>query len=132
SDEASEWKSDDASDDESQKNLELNPLEKNNLMKNDRQNISQARIITRRRGMTGDLWEEEVISVKGIPWVGDGGVSGVSLSVVSLVDDKNGKVAGNCGIWSDDGSSDGSDPVSNTACKEFAPLDNSKATIMKH
>ncbi|GJR07692.1 hypothetical protein Tco_0790344 [Tanacetum coccineum] len=31
----------------------------------------------------GDLWVEEVISVKGVPWVGDGGVSGVSLSVVS-------------------------------------------------
>nr|GEY94403.1 hypothetical protein [Tanacetum cinerariifolium] len=62
--------------------------------------------------MTGDLWVEEVISVKGVPWVGDGGVSGVSLSVVSSSDDKNGEVAGNGGIWSDDGSLDGSDSVS--------------------
>ncbi|GJT61492.1 hypothetical protein Tco_1005025 [Tanacetum coccineum] len=43
----------------------------------------------------------------------DGGVSGVSLSVVSSADDKNGKIAGNGGIWSDDGSSDGSDSESN-------------------
>ncbi|GJV49205.1 hypothetical protein Tco_1439417 [Tanacetum coccineum] len=65
--------------------LELNHLEKNYLMKNDRQNV---------------------------PWVGDGGVLGVSLSIVSLVDDKNSKVAGNDGIWSDIGSSDGLDSVS--------------------
>ncbi|GJT30554.1 hypothetical protein Tco_0910829 [Tanacetum coccineum] len=58
--------------------------------------------------MIGDLWVETVISVKGIPWVGDGGVSGVLLSVVSSSDDKNGDIAGNGGIWSDDGSSDGS------------------------
>ncbi|GKG25797.1 hypothetical protein Tco_0398943, partial [Tanacetum coccineum] len=50
----------------------------------------------------------------GVPWVGDGVVLGVSLSVVSLVDDKNGEVAGNDGIWSDDGSLDGSDSVSDT------------------
>ncbi|GJZ53508.1 putative ribonuclease H-like domain-containing protein [Tanacetum coccineum] len=62
--------------------------------------------------MTSDLYVEEVISVKGVPWVGDGGVSGISPSVVSLVDDKNGEIAGNDGIWSDDGSSDGSDYVS--------------------
>ncbi|GJR39145.1 hypothetical protein Tco_1214829 [Tanacetum coccineum] len=60
----------------------------------------------------GDLWVEEVISVKGVPWVGDGGVSSVSLSVVSSSDDKNGEVAGNGGIWSDDGYSDGSDSES--------------------
>nr|GEZ22847.1 hypothetical protein [Tanacetum cinerariifolium] len=71
-----------------------------------------ARIITRRRGMTSDLWLEEVISVKGVPWVGDGGVSGVSLSVVSSADDKNDETAGNGGIWPDHGSSDGSDSVS--------------------
>ncbi|GKE85658.1 hypothetical protein Tco_1559400 [Tanacetum coccineum] len=62
--------------------------------------------------MIGDLWVEAVISVKGVPWVGDGGVSGVSLSVVSSSDDKNGEIAGNGGIWSDDGSSDGSDSES--------------------
>ncbi|GKC60399.1 hypothetical protein Tco_1087997 [Tanacetum coccineum] len=47
--------------------------------------------------MIGDLWVEVVILVKGIPWVGDGGVSGVSLSVVSSSDDKNGEVVGNGG-----------------------------------
>ncbi|GKA37731.1 hypothetical protein Tco_0724296 [Tanacetum coccineum] len=62
--------------------------------------------------MTCDLCVEEVISVKGVPWVGDGGISGVSLSVVSSVDDKNGEIAGNSGIWSDDGSLDGSDSES--------------------
>nr|GFC92993.1 hypothetical protein [Tanacetum cinerariifolium] len=45
------------------KNLELNHLEKKNLMKNDRQNVSQ-QAAERERGMTGDLWLEEVISVK--------------------------------------------------------------------
>ncbi|GJZ22157.1 hypothetical protein Tco_0559196 [Tanacetum coccineum] len=59
--------------------------------------------------MTGDLWVEEVISVKGVPWVGDGGVSGVSLSMMSSVDDKNGEIVGDGGIWFDDGSSNGSD-----------------------
>nr|GEU47650.1 reverse transcriptase domain-containing protein [Tanacetum cinerariifolium] len=44
--------------------------------------------------------------------LGDGGVSGVSLSVMSSSDDKNGKTAGNGGMWSDDGSLDGSDSVS--------------------
>ncbi|GKA49985.1 reverse transcriptase domain-containing protein [Tanacetum coccineum] len=39
---------------------------------------------------------------------------GESLSVVSSADDKNGKIAGNGGIWSDDGSSDGSDSESDT------------------
>ncbi|GJW78476.1 hypothetical protein Tco_0140158 [Tanacetum coccineum] len=62
--------------------------------------------------MTCDLWVEEVISVKGVPWVGDGGVSGVSLSMVSSANDKNGKIAGNGGIWSDDRSSYGSDSES--------------------
>ncbi|GKD76789.1 FAR1-related sequence 5-like protein, partial [Tanacetum coccineum] len=62
-----------------------------------------------------DLWVEEVISVKGVPWVGDGGVSGVSLSVVSSANDKNGEIAGNGSIWSDDGSSDGPDSVSDTS-----------------
>ncbi|GJR40310.1 hypothetical protein Tco_1215994 [Tanacetum coccineum] len=52
--------------------------------------------------MIGDLWVEAVISVKGVPWVGDGGVSGVSLSVVSLSDNKNGEIAGNGGIFPDD------------------------------
>ncbi|GKG05815.1 hypothetical protein Tco_0325901 [Tanacetum coccineum] len=50
--------------------------------------------------------------MKSVPWVGDGGVSGVSQSVVSSSDDKNGEIAGNGGIWSDDGSSDGSDSES--------------------
>ncbi|GKF83448.1 hypothetical protein Tco_0245104, partial [Tanacetum coccineum] len=57
-----------------------------NLKKNDRPNVLQQ--------------DDE--------WVGDGGVSGVSLSVVSSSDDKNGEIAGNGGIWSDDGSLDGS------------------------
>ncbi|GJV26032.1 hypothetical protein Tco_1378727 [Tanacetum coccineum] len=47
--------------------------------------------------------QKPVNSVKGVPWVGVSGVSGVSLSVVSSSDDKNGEVAGNGGIWSDDG-----------------------------
>nr|GFD60788.1 hypothetical protein [Tanacetum cinerariifolium] len=55
---------------------------------------------------------EAVISVKGVSWVGDGGVSSVSLSVVSSSDDKNGEIVGNSGIWPDDGSSDGSDSAS--------------------
>ncbi|GKE09915.1 hypothetical protein Tco_1413466 [Tanacetum coccineum] len=58
--------------------------------------------------MIGDLWVEVVISMKGILWVGDGGISGVSLSMVSSSDDKNGEMAGNGGTWSDDGSSNGS------------------------
>ncbi|GJZ74876.1 hypothetical protein Tco_0639341 [Tanacetum coccineum] len=69
--------------------------------------------------MIGDLWVEAVISVKGVPWVGDGGVSGVSLSVVSSSDDKNGEIAGNGGIWSDDGSSDGSDTESDVSGSEY-------------
>ncbi|GKF78295.1 hypothetical protein Tco_0230765 [Tanacetum coccineum] len=44
--------------------------------------------------------------------VGYGGVSGVSLSVVSSANDKNGEIAGNGGTGSDDGSSDGSNSVS--------------------
>ncbi|GKE37854.1 hypothetical protein Tco_1461259 [Tanacetum coccineum] len=60
-----------------------------NLKKNDRQNVSQQ--------------DDE--------WVGNGGVSGVSLSVVSSSDDKNGEVAGNGGIWSNDGSNSESDAV---------------------
>nr|GEW50444.1 hypothetical protein [Tanacetum cinerariifolium] len=66
-----------------------------------------------------DLWVEEVISVKGVPWVGNGGVSGVSLFVVSSSNDKNGKTAGNGSIWPDDGSLDGSDSVSDA---EVGPL----------
>nr|GEX12229.1 hypothetical protein [Tanacetum cinerariifolium] len=65
--------------------------------------------------MTCDLWIEAVISMKSIPWVGDGGVSDVSLSVVASADDKNGQIDGNGGIWSDDGSSDGSDSVSDAS-----------------
>nr|GFA15095.1 hypothetical protein [Tanacetum cinerariifolium] len=42
----------------------------------------------------------------------DGDVSGVSLTVVSSSDDKNGEVAGSGGIWPDVGSSDGSDSAS--------------------
>nr|GFA74683.1 hypothetical protein [Tanacetum cinerariifolium] len=83
------------------KNLELNHLEKNNLMKNNRQNVSQQ----------AAEQVEEVISVKGVQWIGDGGVSGVSLFVVSSSDDKNREIAGNGGMWSDDGYSDGSDSV---------------------
>nr|GFD61573.1 hypothetical protein [Tanacetum cinerariifolium] len=43
---------------------------------------------------------------------GDGGVSGVSLFVVSSSDDKNGEIAGSGGICPDAGSSDGSDSAS--------------------
>nr|GEZ68934.1 putative reverse transcriptase domain-containing protein [Tanacetum cinerariifolium] len=57
----------------------------------------------------GDLCVEVVISGKGVSWVGDGGVFGVSLSVVSSFDDKNGETAGNGGIWPDDGSDSVSD-----------------------
>nr|GFD62266.1 hypothetical protein [Tanacetum cinerariifolium] len=53
-----------------------------------------------------------VNSVKSVSWVGDGGVSGVSLSVVSSSDDKKGEIAGSGGIWPDAGSSDGSDSAS--------------------
>ncbi|GKF89568.1 hypothetical protein Tco_0263531, partial [Tanacetum coccineum] len=42
----------------------------------------------------------------------DGGVSGVSMFMVSSADDKNGEIAGNGGIWSDDRSSDGSNSIS--------------------
>ncbi|GKG20071.1 hypothetical protein Tco_0379872, partial [Tanacetum coccineum] len=34
----------------------------------------------------------------GVSWVGDGGISGVSLSEESSVDDKNGEIAGSGGI----------------------------------
>nr|GFB21469.1 hypothetical protein [Tanacetum cinerariifolium] len=47
-----------------------------------------------------------------VSWVGDGGVSGVSLFVVSSLYDKNGEIAGSGGIWPDDGSSYGSDSAS--------------------
>ncbi|GKG52988.1 hypothetical protein Tco_0550100, partial [Tanacetum coccineum] len=46
----------------------------------------------------GNLWVEAVISMKGASWVGDDGVSSVSLSVVSSSDDKNGEISGNGGI----------------------------------
>nr|GFD49841.1 hypothetical protein [Tanacetum cinerariifolium] len=72
-------------------------------------------------GMIDDLWVEAVISVKGVSWVGDGGVSGVSLSVVSSSDDKNGEIASNGGIWPDDGSLDGSDSASD-ACGAITGL----------
>ncbi|GKE25427.1 hypothetical protein Tco_1440811 [Tanacetum coccineum] len=76
------------------KNLELNHLEKNNLLKNDRQNdrqnVSQqvAKQVTVQPSSSQSSCVA-VILVKGIPWVGDGGVSSVSLSVVSSADDKN-------------------------------------------
>nr|GEY91972.1 hypothetical protein [Tanacetum cinerariifolium] len=35
-----------------------------------------------------------VVSVNGVPWVGDGGVSGISLPKESSVDERNGEVAG--------------------------------------
>ncbi|GJX42019.1 hypothetical protein Tco_0257009 [Tanacetum coccineum] len=47
--------------------------------------------------MQGDLWVERVVSVNIVPWVGDGVVSGISLSEESSVDDKNGEVAGSGG-----------------------------------
>ncbi|GKB47148.1 hypothetical protein Tco_0897901 [Tanacetum coccineum] len=56
--------------------------------------------MTRRRSVldaTGDLWVERVVSVNGVPWVGYGGVSGISLSEESLVDERNGEVAGSGG-----------------------------------
>ncbi|GJX64966.1 hypothetical protein Tco_0299309 [Tanacetum coccineum] len=57
----------------------------------------------------------------------DGGVSGVSLSVVSSADDKNGKIAGNGGIWSDDGSSDGSDSESDAVMPKYHNEDGNPA-----
>ncbi|GKG06071.1 hypothetical protein Tco_0326157, partial [Tanacetum coccineum] len=45
----------------------------------------------------------------------------VSMSMVSLVNDKNGEIAGNDGIWSDDGSSDGSDSISDAGEKSRDP-----------
>nr|GFD30745.1 hypothetical protein [Tanacetum cinerariifolium] len=63
--------------------------EKSNLKKNDRQKVSQ----------------------QAVEQVGDGGVSGISLSVVLSSDDRNGETTGNGGIWPDDGSLDGSDYV---------------------
>nr|GEY31707.1 hypothetical protein [Tanacetum cinerariifolium] len=61
---------------------------------------------------SGNLWVKAVMSVKGVPWVGNGGISGVSLSVVSSSNDKNGETVGNGGMWSDDGSSNRSDSIS--------------------
>ncbi|GJV33389.1 hypothetical protein Tco_1393789 [Tanacetum coccineum] len=46
---------------------------------------------------TGDLWVERVVSMNGVPWVGDGGVSGISLSEESSIDERNGEVAGSGG-----------------------------------
>nr|GFA58054.1 hypothetical protein [Tanacetum cinerariifolium] len=46
-----------------------------------------------------------VVSVNGVPWVGDGGVSGISLPAESSVDERNGEVAGS-GETSSDPSSD--------------------------
>ncbi|GKF87951.1 hypothetical protein Tco_0258828, partial [Tanacetum coccineum] len=79
-------------------NSMMNPMmnhpRKNDPKKNNQLNVSQQ----------DDEWA--------VSWVGDGGVSGVSLSVVSSADDKNGEIAGNGGIWSDDGSLDGSNSIS--------------------
>ncbi|GKG57808.1 hypothetical protein Tco_0587406, partial [Tanacetum coccineum] len=55
-----------------------------------------------------ELWVEGVISVNGVPWVDDGGVSGTKES---SIDAMNGEVAGSGGIRSGDGSSDGSDSI---------------------
>ncbi|GKC31398.1 hypothetical protein Tco_1038692 [Tanacetum coccineum] len=46
---------------------------------------------------TGDLWVERVVLVNSVPWVGDGGVSGISLFEESLVDERNKEVAGSGG-----------------------------------
>ncbi|GJX06012.1 retrovirus-related pol polyprotein from transposon TNT 1-94 [Tanacetum coccineum] len=59
--------------------------------------------MTRRRSTpnaTGNLWVERVVSVNGVPWVGDGGISGISLSEESSVDERNGEVAGSGDISS--------------------------------
>ncbi|GJX51432.1 hypothetical protein Tco_0278277 [Tanacetum coccineum] len=53
--------------------------------------------VTKCTDAAGDLWVERVISLNGVPWVGDGGVSGVSLSEESSVDDRNGEVVGSGG-----------------------------------
>ncbi|GJQ90282.1 hypothetical protein Tco_0001421 [Tanacetum coccineum] len=56
--------------------------------------------MTRRQSVpdaTGDLWVERVVLVNGVPWVGDGGVPGISLSEESSVDERNGEVAGSGG-----------------------------------
>ncbi|GJW41605.1 hypothetical protein Tco_0067450 [Tanacetum coccineum] len=58
-----------------------------------------------------DLWVERVILINDVPWVGGGGVSRMSPSEESSVDDRNGKVVGSGGIRSSDESSDGSDSV---------------------
>ncbi|GKD19557.1 hypothetical protein Tco_1208715, partial [Tanacetum coccineum] len=60
-----------------------------------------ARTMTRHRSApdaTSDIWVERVVSVNGVPWVGDGGVSSISLSEESSVDERNGEVAGSGGI----------------------------------
>ncbi|GJQ98136.1 hypothetical protein Tco_0009275 [Tanacetum coccineum] len=66
--------------------------------------------------------------MKGVPWVGDGGVSGVSLSVVSSSDNKNGEIAGNGGIWSDDGSLDGSDSESDAGMSVWEGAEEKEPT----
>ncbi|GJV21036.1 hypothetical protein Tco_1370056 [Tanacetum coccineum] len=63
--------------------------------------------------MIGEPREAAVISVKGYHVLGDDGVSGVVTVVGSSSDDKNSEIAGDGGIWSDDGSSNGSDSESN-------------------
>ncbi|GJZ03742.1 hypothetical protein Tco_0537017 [Tanacetum coccineum] len=73
--------------------------------------------MTRRRSATNaasELWVEREILVNGVPWMGDGGVSGVSLSKESSVDDGKGEVTGSGGILSDDGSSDVPGSISDT------------------
>ncbi|GJU43823.1 hypothetical protein Tco_1201089 [Tanacetum coccineum] len=52
--------------------------------------------MTRRQSIpdaTGDLQVERVVSVNGVPWVGNDGVSGISLSEELSVDERNGEVA---------------------------------------
>ncbi|GKC98003.1 hypothetical protein Tco_1168278, partial [Tanacetum coccineum] len=76
--------------------------EKKNQMKHPNENLTMPLMMNLKKNDRQDVSQQDD------EWVGDGGVSSISLSVVSSSDDKNGKVAGNGGIWSDDGSSDGS------------------------
>ena len=53
--------------------------------------------------LIGELEVDIVISVNGVPWVGDIGVSGVSLSDESSVDDSGGTMTDSGGgMWSDE------------------------------
>nr|GFC00984.1 hypothetical protein [Tanacetum cinerariifolium] len=85
-----------------------------NLTKNDQQGVSQkAAAQNKPREACLDaaggvrMWGS-VAGSGGGKFGGDGGVSRVSLSVVSSSDDKNGEIGG----WPDAGSSDGSDSAS--------------------